>query len=571
MFRQRNERAQGLIDSLALGVLDRRSFLTMATGLGLAGALDAGLVAAASAAGDVQSENRKSIKGRYDYVVVGSGASGCVIAARLAEAGAEVLLLEAGGGDDLPQVRTPGIWFTNIGGPLDWKLKAAPSAFVDNRRVPVAMGHVLGGGTSINAMLWVRGLAQDYDDWAAGGCEGWAFKDVLPVFKGLEDWQGGANAWRGAGGPVHVRTAADPHPTASAFIEASRQMGVAILNDMNGPMREGAGYVNMSIAKDGSRDSAARAFLRPALVRPNLTLLLNAPVTSLLFDRTRCSGVRVLTAQGPREIAASEVIVAAGGVNSAKLLMLSGVGRADALRPFGVSPVVDLPGVGQNFQDHPLLFGAVFKYKGAMPPRSMQSNAVEAAAYVRSDRAKAGPDIKMVLMQLPVVTDEIRAEYGSPPADCFTITPALVRPEGRGSVRLASADWRDDAILETGFLSTDEDLKATVRCIEMCRELGHQQAYDGIRTEELIPGAGPTVRDLKDFARKATISFGHQVGSCRMGTDATAVVDPKLRVRGIEGLRVCDSSIMPRIITGPTNAASQMIGAKAASLILENS
>jgi choline dehydrogenase len=200
----------------------------------------------------------------------------------------------------------------------------------------------------------------------------------------------------------------------------------------------------------------------------------------------------------------------------------------------------------------------------------MQSNAVEAAAYVRSDRAKAGPDIKMVLMQLPIVTDEIRAEYGSPPADCFTIAPALVRPEGRGSVRLASADWRDDALLETGFLSTDEDLKATVRCIEMCRELGHQQAYDGIRTEELIPGAGPTVRDLKDFARKATISFGHQVGSCRMGTDATAVVDPKLRVRGVEGLRVCDSSIMPRIITGPTNAASQMIGAKAASLILES-
>ena len=570
MISPRHELAQRLLDGLASGGLDRRRFLTMASALGVAGVLNGAQVDRAVSASETQTRNRQALKGRYDHIVVGSGAAGCIIAARLAEAGADVLLVEAGGGDDLEQVRTPGVWFTNIGGPLDWNLKAAPSPYVNDRRVPVAMGHVLGGGTSINAMLWVRGLAADYDAWAQDGCEGWGFKDVLPVFKSLEDWEGGANAWRGAGGPVHVRTAAaHPHPTAAAFIDASRQLGVPILDDVNGPMREGAGYVNMSIAKDGARDSAARAFLRPALARPNLTLLLNSQVMDLTFDKTRCTGVRMMTTDGARTVAAGEVIVAAGGVNSAKLLMLSGLGDAAALKPLGIAPVLDLPGVGMNFQDHPLLFGVVFKCKGAMAPRSMQSNAVEAAAYVRSDGARPGPDIKMVLMQLPVVTDEIRAEYGAPPADCFTIAPALVRPTGRGSVKLASADWRAPALLETGFLSTDADLAATVRCIEMCRSLGHEAAYDGLRSEELIPGRAPSAEDLRRFAGKAAISFGHQVGSCKMGVDAEAVVDPKLRVHGVEGLRVCDSSIMPRIVTGPTNAATQMIGARAAALILE--
>jgi len=380
----RQELAQRLLDDLASGGLDRRRFLTLASGLGAAGVLNAVQVDQAFSASETQTRNQRALKGRYDHIVVGSGAAGCVIAARLAEAGSDVLLIEAGGSDDLEQVRTPGVWFTNIGGPLDWSLKAAPSPYVNGRRAPVAMGRVLGGGTSINAMLWVRGLAEDYDAWAADGCEGWSFKDVLPVFKSLEDWEGGANEWRGAGGPIHLCTAARPHPTATAFIDASRQMGVPVLDDVNGPMREGAGYVNMSIAKDGSRASAARAFLRPALARPNLTLLLDTPVIDLTFDKIRCSGVRLMTASGARTIAAGEVIVAAGGVNSAKLLMLSGLGDAAALKSSGIAPVLDLPGVGANFQDHPLLFGVVFKCKGPMAPRSMQSNAVEAAAYVRS-------------------------------------------------------------------------------------------------------------------------------------------------------------------------------------------
>jgi choline dehydrogenase len=272
-----------------------------------------------------------------------------------------------------------------------------------------------------------------------------------------------------------------------------------------------------------------------------------------------------------RDLSASrEVILAAGGITSAKLLMLSGIGDPERLRKVGISPIVHLPGVGQNFQDHPLLFGVVFQYKGSMPPRSPRSNAVEVAAYIRSTAGKAGPDIKMVLMQLPVLTPEVAAHFPKVPQDAFTLSAALVRPSSRGAVRLASAHWQDPAILEGGYLSTDADLAATVRCMQLCRELGHQSSYDGIRASELVPGRTLTLPESQQFVRRAAISFGHPVGTCKMGTDALAVVDPQLRVHGVLGLRVCDSSIMPRIITGPTNAPTQMIASKAAQLILGN-
>ncbi len=564
------EAMQTLLDQAAQGRLSRRRFMGLASALGLAGATSPMIVDTALAAGRNQAENRRALRRSYDYIVVGAGAAGCIIASRLAGAGAEVLLVEAGGTDALPQVSDPSVWFTNIGGPLDWRFKAAPSPHVNGRAVPVAMGRVLGGGTSINALLWVRGLAQDYDNWAAQGCEGWGFDDVLPVFKGIEDWEGGANAWRGVGGPVHVQTAKDPHPTARAVIAGCGQMGIPILDDVNGPMREGAGYVNMTIARDGSRASASRAFLRPALGLPNLTLLLDTSVTRLQLSGSRCTGVTLFTGQTLTPVRASrEVIVTAGGVASAKLLMLSGIGPAADLKAAGVRPRVDLPGVGQNFQDHPLLFGVILKYRGAMPARSPHSNAVEAAAYVRSDGSKPGPDIKLVLMELPVLSDEMRARYGAPPPDSFTLAPALVRPTSRGALKLAGA-WQAPPILEGGYLSTDHDLATTIRCIEMCRELGRQSAFDSIREAELVPGGTPTMAELAQFARNAAISFGHPVGTCKMGVDGAAVVDPTLRVRGVEGLRVCDSSIMPTIVTGPTNAASQMIGSKASQLILSS-
>src|SRR5690348_4056210 len=265
---------------------------------------------------------------RYDYIVVGAGAAGSVLAAELSASGAQVLVIESGGPDDAPTILNPSIWFYNVGGALDYHLPVNPSPRLNNRKFNMALGHVLGGGTSINAMVWMRGMQRDYDGWVDSGAKGWAFADVLPVFKSQEDWEGGANAWRGAGGPIHIRRPKDPHPTAPAFIDAARQMGFPILDDVNGPMRPGAGYINMNIAADGSRVSAARAFLRPNLARSNLTLLLDTNVTKIVVKHNRASGVQMVTGKDTRTVRARrEVILAAGAIHSPKLLMLSGIGN----------------------------------------------------------------------------------------------------------------------------------------------------------------------------------------------------------------------------------------------------
>src|ERR1700704_5628085 len=241
-----------------------------------------------------QRANRAPLRPSYDYVIVGAGAAGCVLASELSASGAYVLLVESGGTDDAPSVLNPSVWFYNVGGPLDYHLPITPLPQLNNRTFNMALGHVLGGGSSINAMVWMRGMQRDYDGWAKNGAKGWAFADVLPVFKSQEDWEGGANAWRGVGGPIQIRRPKDPHPTAPAFIDAARQMGMPILDDVNGPMLPGAGYINMNIAADGTHVSAARAFLHPALSRLNLTLLLNSQVVKLNFKNTRCVGVKLM-------------------------------------------------------------------------------------------------------------------------------------------------------------------------------------------------------------------------------------------------------------------------------------
>jgi choline dehydrogenase len=440
---------------------------------------------------------------------------------------------------------------------------------LNNRKFNMALGHVLGGGTSINAMVWMRGTQADYDGWAENGARGWAFADVLPVFKSQEDWEGGANAWRGTGGPIHIRRPKDPHPTAPAFLDAAREMGMPILEDVNGPVRPGAGYINMNIAADGTRVSAVRAFLRPALSRPNLTLLLNTQVVKLNFEGTRCVGVRLMTDGAVRDVAADrEVILAAGTINSPKLLMLSGVGEAKALRGFGIEVVENLPGVGGNLQDHVLCLGVVFKHKGKMPDRPADSNAVEAEAYLASDPS-GDMDISLVLHQMPAVTPEVASRFGNPPPDAFTIAPALVQPTSRGFVRLASNKFEDAAVIDGNYLGTDRDTTAVLRAIEAARELGNQHAFDSVRESELIPGPDASADEIQELARLASSSFGHAVGTCEMGVDELAVVDPELRVHGILGLRVADASVMPRIITGPgTNASTHMIAGRAARLIL---
>ncbi len=564
-----NEAIQVLLDQVATGKIGRRQFMTAAIAAGLTAGLSAAMVEQAFAAGDNQGANQAKLEGAYDYIVVGAGASGSIIAGELSKTGATVLVVESGGADTAPTISNPSIWFYNIGGPLDWKLPIAPVPQLNDRKFNMALGHVLGGGSSINAMVWSRGLERDYDAWEHSGAKGWGFKDVLPTYRAQEDWEGGANEWRGTGGPVHIRRPGDPHPTAPAFMDAARQMGFPIIDDVNGPMRPGAGYINMNIAADGTRVSSSRAFLRPNLDRKNLTLLLNANVTKIVFDGDRAGGVEIVAADGARSVRAMrEVILAAGTIHSAQLLLLSGIGDSAQLRELGIKPVANLRGVGQNLQDHVLVAGVVYQYKGKMPDRPADSNAVEAEVYLTSGVDSHSTDINLVLEQLPLATPEAAARFGAPPKEGFTIAPALIQPTSRGHVRLASADWRDAPVITCNHLGTDRDLAALVRAVEVARELGSKAALDSVREAEVVPGPNATNReDLLDLARTGAASFGHAVGTAKIGTGADAVVDSELRVHGLRGLRVADASVMPSIISGPTNAPTFMIGGRAAALI----
>jgi choline dehydrogenase len=297
--------------------------------------------------------------------------------------------------------------------------------------------------------------------------------------------------------------------------------------------------------------------------------LLNTNVVKLNFKGTRCVGVNVMTDGTMKDLAADkEVILAAGSIHSPKLLMLSGIGEAKTLRSLGIDVVANLPGVGENLQDHVLVSGVVFKYKGKMPDRPADSSAVEAEAYLSSSPS-ADTDISLVLHQLPVVTPEVAARFGVPSADTFTIAPALVQPTSVGSIRLASTNFLDAAVIDGNYLGTDQDCAAVVSGIDAAREIGNQHAFDSLRESELIPGPKASTEAIRELARLASASFGHAIGTCKMGVDKFAVVDPELRVQGILGLRVADASVMPRIITGPgTNASAHMIAGRAAQLIL---
>jgi choline dehydrogenase len=511
----------------------------------------------------------QSIRDVYDYIIVGAGSAGSVVAGELSKTGAEVLVIESGPADTAPTISNPSIWFYNIGSPLDFALPIKPTPQLNHRSFNLALGHVLGGGGSVNAMVWTRGMERDYDSWANRGAKGWAFKDVLPMFKAQEDWEGGANEWRGVGGPIHIRRPHDPHPTARAVIEAARQMGLPILDDLNGPMRDGAGYVNMNIARDGTRVSAARAFLHPNLSRANLTLLLSTNVTKVLFDGDRASGVEIAVGDGTQRVLATrEVILSAGTIHTAQILMLSGIGEASELKKLGIASVSDLRGVGRNFQDHVHVSGVIAQYKGKFPDRAAGSDAVEAEVNLSSGVDSHGTDIILALEQLPNASPELAARFGALPENCFTISPSLVQPTSRGQVSLTSADWRVPPTIEANLLGTDRDLEATLRAAEFARELVSQKAFDGIREAELIPGPKAKTRQhLVDFVRAGALSFGHPIGTARMGNDADAVVDSELRVHGVRGLRVADASVMPSIISGATNAPSIMIGGRAAEFI----
>src|SRR5262245_9706089 len=375
----------------------------------------------------------------YDYVIVGAGSAGCVVARRLVDGtDATVLLLEAGGSDaGVESISNPPQWAENLGSPYDWAYHYEPSPHVEHRSIPLALGKVLGGSGSINALTWARGNRADYDAWAEAGNAGWDFHSVLPLFQQSEDWEDGASAFRGAGGPIRVERARDLHPVAAAFIDAGLSCGMPYLDDINVPEPEGVGPMNLNV-RGGVRCGPADAYLRPAMENPNLTVLTEARVVRLAFTGSRCTGVDVLIEGRLCSVrASSEVILCAGAIHTPRLLLLSGLGPRDDLERLGIDIVLDLPGVGRNLQDHVLLRGLCFERKRSLPPP--RHNLGGSTAFCRSRPGPGVPDLMFLPVQVPLVSDEIRAEYQVPPS-AFTLLPALVRPQSRGYVRLKRAE-----------------------------------------------------------------------------------------------------------------------------------
>jgi len=530
-----------------------------------------------------------------DYVIVGGGSSGCATARRLAESGASVALVEAGGSDTAFGVKNlleiPGAVAAMLSTPqlkkrVDWGYKSVPQKDAWNRIIPMTRGKVLGGSSSINGMLWVRGNRQNYDDWAADGCPGWSFDDVLPAFRRLEDWEDGASDLRGAGGPIKVRRQKDLTPAAQSFLdEVPGRLGVSFLDDYNGKEQEGIGVIQLSAA-DGMRFSASRAYLRTAPL-DNLTVLTHARATRLTFTGSRVTGVEVIGKRGQREAvtASREVILAAGVFGSPHLLMLSGIGPAAHLREVGVEMRVNLP-VGENFHDHlyvPISFRMdsalrrptpAYFAKGLLEARLRRSgwasgSQFEAAGFVRSSHADSIPDLQLHVLYwvYPFPNqdgDKPLRPQTTDPGLC--VLPTLIYPESRGTVRRRSADPLAAPLIDPAYLSAGRDTDVLLDGIAKVRDA---MAGVGDNQGEIAPGPDySTPGAIREVLPNIVHSVYHGVGTCRMGSDERAVVDPQLRVRGIEGLRVADASVMPTIVGGNTNAASIMIGERCADLIL---
>jgi choline dehydrogenase len=503
----------------------------------------------------------------YDFVIVGGGTGGAVMARRLAErSDATVLLIEAGPSDaGIAAIDDAGRWTALLRGSYDWGYDYAPTPYVNNRIIGIPRGRVLGGSSSINAMTWYRGHPTDYDAWAAAGAAGWNFATVLPYFKRTEDWEGGATPWRGTGGPLRIERPRDPHPIARAMREAAAGLGVPVIDDMNGPRNEGASFPNLN-AVNGVRWSVSRGYLRPVTGRPNLTILTNSLATKLGFESGRCAAVTHRVDGAPRVTsAAQEVILCAGAIDTPRLLMMSGIGAAADLKRLGVPVVSDLKGVGQNLQDHPLLMGINFAAREPLAP--LRDNGGGCIVNWRSSAGLAAPDLHAFMVQGRHAGPAILGAYEFPP-DCFAISPGLMRSKSRGYLRLESAAPGSRIEIQPNLLREASDVQALTEAVEFCMNLAATPPLASFVARPVSPDRRLSRSELEAFVRQACDTFFHTCGTCAMGTDENAVVDPSLRVRGVDGLRIADASIIPIIPSCNTNAPVAMIAERAADFVL---
>jgi choline dehydrogenase len=516
-----------------------------------------------------------------DYVIVGAGSAGCVLAGRLTEdPDVRVLLIEAGPKDRSPNIKIPAAFANQFHTKLDWDYATEPEPFCDGRSLYIPRGRSLGGSSSMNAMLYVRGRPLDYDGWEHDGAEGWSYRDVLPYFMRSEHNERGASEYHGTGGPLNVAEQRSPRPVDRDLLAACEAVGIPHVDDYNGPEQDGASMFQVT-QKGGRRWSAADAFLRPALDRPNLEVVTGALVSGVELEGTRATGVRYSRRRGGEQVARAgrEVILAAGAIGSPQLLQLSGIGPADVLAAAGVPVRHALEGVGRNLQDHPfvtVLYEArgVDSLLGADGPRStaewllrrsgkLTSPVAEVVAFVRSRGGLPAADLQFHMG--PAYYDK----HGEEEFDghALTVAPVLVSPKARGTVTLRSADPADKPRILTNSLSEPEDVASLVAGMRLAREIAAAAPLAAKVVRELKPGPEVGDADLEASLRERVELIYHPVGTCRMGRGPDAVVDPALRVHGLEGLRVVDASVMPRIPGGNTNAPTIMVAERAADLI----